>query len=458
MGLSDPAHHPEFVEQEVDRRLRGDGPLSFGSVSWPKPQGGFRSLAVLDPIDEISMRVAVTPIVHKIDRSLHRSVYSGNLQKGGPGWHFRRPNGVWKRLRKDLTNSIQEAPFSSLLRTDVSSFYPSISSSIHADLATRFDSKGKFLPLLDPFFETWREEGLVGLPIGPEISLLLANAVLAPLDKMIDGLGYIFARYTDDVFVLNVDPADHQKFLRSIDSTLAAIDLARSTTKTGFTTELDEAMEWVNDSFIASTLSALRTDPMAGEMSTAAMYEFEARAVDPDPSRLSFALKVFANRGDSRAVDLLIQNRKLAQVNPRVTGDYLGTIASRRSRAVDGIGERIRSGGRSDATDLHLLRAATARSWGGSDGRIFRNIVLDERTPAINRGWAVQAWSRSKDYDASLAVDLALHGEDTLARAASISLRKALRRTRRHACRHVSRLRPSLTHTCRWARATGSDR
>lgn len=456
MGLSDLAHHPEFVEQEVGRRLRGDGPLSFDAVSWPKPQGGFRSLAVLDPIDEISMRVAVTPIVHKIDRSLHRSVYSGNLQKGGPGWHFRRPNGVWKRLRRDLTNNIRNAPFSSFLRTDVSSFYSSIPSSIHADLAIRFDPSGKFLPFLDPFFETWRAEGLVGLPIGPEISLLLANAVLTPLDKMIDGLGYVFARYTDDVFVLNVDPADHQKFLRSIDSTLATIDLTRSTTKTDFTTEFDEAMEWVNDSFIASTLSALKTDPMAGEMSTAAMYEREARAVDPDSGRLSFALKVFENRGDGRAVDMLIQNRKLAQVNPRVTGDYLGTIASRRARAVDGIGERIRSGARSDATDLHLLRAATARGWGRSDGRSFRNIVLDDRTPAVNRGWAVQVWSESKDFDPSLATDIAVYGDDVLARAACISLRKATRRTRRLASRHVPRLRPSLTHTCRWVRTRES--
>lgn len=456
IGLSDLEHDSAFVTREVDRRLRSDGPLSLELIPWPKPTGGHRNLAVLDPIDEIAMRVAVTPIIHRFGRSLHRNVFSGQLRTGGPGWHFASARSATRELRSHLSRQVEDPSFVSLLRTDVASFYPSLTPNVTQDLTGWFDPDSKYLHYLDRFFEEWRTEGLIGLPIGPEVSLLLANCALSPLDHLIDLLGYPFGRYTDDVSVLNLAPEDQESFIELTDEVLTKLGLMRSQPKTEFTTEPAVALEWVRDSAIASTANVLSSDQFLGELATATMFEAELKAENPDPSRISFALKFFENRGITRAAAHLAQRREIVELNPRVAGDYLEAIGSRSPSTLDSLLETVRSGSRATGTDTHLLRAASSRVWGKSDGRILRDITLDERTPAINRAWAVLAWSRSKDFDLNLAVDLSLYGSDSLSRASCIALRRARPRRVRQASRHISRVRPALTHTCRWVRGLGS--
>ena len=250
IGLSDLEHDSAFVTREVDRRLRSDGPLSLELIPWPKPTGGHRNLAVLDPIDEIAMRVAVTPIIHRFGRSLHRNVFSGQLRTGGPGWHFASARSATRELRSHLSRQVEDPSFVSLLRTDVASFYPSLTPNVTQDLTGWFDPDSKYLHYLDRFFEEWRTEGLIGLPIGPEVSLLLANCALSPLDHLIDLLGYPFGRYTDDVSVLNLAPEDQESFIELTDEVLTKLGLMRSQPKTEFTTEPAVALEWVGTALL----------------------------------------------------------------------------------------------------------------------------------------------------------------------------------------------------------------
>lgn len=453
VGLADLARCPDFVAEEVWRRLAGDGPLSIQLVDFPKPTGGVRPLAIVDPIDEIAMRVAVTPIVHQFQRTLLPEVYSGRLVKGGPGWFFRRPKTAWAHMRSDLKGRIRSPSFSSLLRTDVASFYPSISTSALHSLAQRMDPTGKYLSFVGPFLARWHGEGLDGVPIGPEVSFLLANSLLSPLDDAIATLGYHFARYTDDLLILNIDSRDQNAFLEIADTVLGGLGLARSGPKTEFTSSRSQAAGWVDDALIASASSALATGQLVGEGVTKQLYEAERRSAKPNPSRISYALKVFMNRGDPYAIDDLLDNRAIAAINPRVTGDYLNVFAKRRPSLLAGLPERIRSGNGADGTDAHLLRSAASRPWGRADGQVLLCVALDERTPEINRGWALQAWAESDDFDLSLAVDVALYSNDLLSRAACISLRKAPAKARCRAASHIRRIRPSIAHTCRWVRS-----
>ena len=126
--------------------------------------------------------MAVTPIVHKFTNSLHKQVYSGQLQVGGPGWHFKKATKATERLRTEISDRTTNESFSSLLKTDIASFYPSVSADLTAQVAHQVDTSGKHIIHLQHFFAYWEEQGLAGLPIGPEVSLLLASGALRTLD------------------------------------------------------------------------------------------------------------------------------------------------------------------------------------------------------------------------------------------------------------------------------------
>ena len=117
-----------------------------------------------------------------------------------------------------------------VLRTDVRRFYPSVTpSAVHASLRMIGAEPGlarEAAAMLDG----WGSAGYAGLPIGPPASAIVANAVLAPVDSDLAGVGFV--RWVDDYAIGLRTRKQLPEVLDRLDRTLDRLGLKRSETKT----------------------------------------------------------------------------------------------------------------------------------------------------------------------------------------------------------------------------------
>jgi hypothetical protein len=113
-----------------------------------------------------------------------------------------------------------------LLRADVAEFYPSV-----GERALRVclgDDADEVLVLLRSFWE----EGIGGLPIGPEPSAILGNAVLAPADRALRAAGLASIRWVDDWLVPVPDRRATGRAMAALETALEDLGLTLNPSKT----------------------------------------------------------------------------------------------------------------------------------------------------------------------------------------------------------------------------------
>ena len=117
-----------------------------------------------------------------------------------------------------------------LVHADVASFYPSVTPAVLASAVTEAGGDPADARLGADLLEGWGSEGYLGLPIGPPGSAILANAVLRPVDRAMDGRPFL--RWVDDYLIACSDERDAARALDGIDETLDRMALRRAVAKT----------------------------------------------------------------------------------------------------------------------------------------------------------------------------------------------------------------------------------
>lgn len=213
---------------------RTDSP-GVRSVPIPKLGGGTRWLTVLDPAGRAEYRAAVRPLAGLIERSLGPEALAIRASSGGEPWTL-APWGparaAWRRrVRRAIRRATRGTTFAV---ADVRDCYGSISPETLAELL------GPEAAHAIAVLRRFREGGVRGLPIGPEPSAILANAVLSRLDDAIRSGGVAHLRWVDDV-VLWGPTADVRAAMRSLPAAAAALGLDLHRDKTRILEDRDEA-------------------------------------------------------------------------------------------------------------------------------------------------------------------------------------------------------------------------
>src|SRR5205807_804496 len=97
-----------------------------------------------------------------------------------------------------------------VVHADVRRCYPSITPGTVAGALEELGACGEDVRAVVALLDRFQEEGVSGLPVGPDPSAVLANAVLASVDRTLERLGCRHVRWVDDVWASARD-ADHAR-------------------------------------------------------------------------------------------------------------------------------------------------------------------------------------------------------------------------------------------------------
>lgn len=212
-----------------------DDPAGPRFESVPKPGGGLRWLTRLDPAGDAEYRAAVRPLAGRIERALGPEVFAIRTRSVADGWRlapWAPARAGWQRtLRRIIDEAGRGTAFAV---ADVHDCYGSISPEMIAVLL------GPEAEQAVASLRRIHEQGVRGLPIGPEASAVLANGVLAEMDGAIRHARARHLRWVDDVFLWGTR-AEVRRALGALDDALSRTGLALHPDKTRVLADRHEA-------------------------------------------------------------------------------------------------------------------------------------------------------------------------------------------------------------------------
>jgi len=135
----------------------------------------------------------------------------------------------WRSERSAFFGRLAELTerWDTLVFADVRRCYPSISPALVGAELRRIGvpTAGE----VESFLRGLRADGVCGLPVGPDPSAVLANAVLGHVDRRLEEIGLAHVRWVDDVVLASSEPASA---LSSVRRALAEIGLRVNEAKT----------------------------------------------------------------------------------------------------------------------------------------------------------------------------------------------------------------------------------
>ena len=194
-----------------------------------------RWLARLDPADLARYEAAAGPLVGRIERSLGPEVLAARARRRRLGWRvadWRPARRAWRRAARAAIAGAR--PGTIFATADVRECYGSISpDTLRALLGP---DAGRVARLLEVFGDA----GVRGLPIGPEPSAFLANAVLVRLDETLRRAGVDHVRWVDDLIAWG-DADDVRRALDRLAASARTLGLALHDRKTRIIEDRAEA-------------------------------------------------------------------------------------------------------------------------------------------------------------------------------------------------------------------------
>ena len=397
----------------------GPSPGKLETFRYPNGRSKTRDFAVATFADHLRLRLIGEALVVPLSALLGDRAFAPRIVPGKTPWLLEPKGAAYERWLEDAREAC--AAHRTVIRTDVRKYYPSIKPNV------LFESIAPWVPdrvvtdlqkMLAPW---WAIDGLFGLPIGPEISGVLGDVLLARLDNALKEGGVRSNRFMDDIHLFGRVELP-QGGLSIVDSVLQGLGLQRAEEKTLFFDDSREAMRSLRSQEMSALGSMLRL--RGAEQRRAAreeMHEFcESNLWNPEVSASTYRwiLKTLGNKKDQYAVEMIVRSSDLAEIDPRVTAEYLGRVnAFVRPDVIEMIGMLLgEEGERVESVQLHLLRALVACNAASPDlgVRAYTNMVQKQETQPSLRAWAISASSHAAMMDSEELVYLALDEDEPL--------------------------------------------
>jgi len=214
-----------------DRRDGSRSGARFEAVA--KHGGGVRLIAHLDEVDRRAYGAAVSPLTRRIERSLAPGVFASRARGRGGGAPAAELE-PWRPARQRFASAaaILAGRGGTVAVADVRNCYASIRDEVLADRLLRLGASPQEVDRLRGLLERFHDQGIPGLPVGPEPSAILANAVLADADRALARAGVTSLRWVDDIVVFTTSEPAAARALERLAVGLAGAGLEPAAEKT----------------------------------------------------------------------------------------------------------------------------------------------------------------------------------------------------------------------------------
>ena len=209
---------------------RSTAPVRF--VPEPK-RGGVRWLAQLDPAAASAYAASVAPLVRVIEAALPSNVVANRvaeIRAEPPALRLE----AWRAARTRFRALVRDlaADAGAALMADVRDCYGSISLPVLRRALEGIGCPGGDVEHALDGLRRLAQRGIRGLPVGPEPSAVLANAVLLGADRRIAAEGLAHVRWVDDVIVFTRDAREARGALELLTAALEDLGLRLAPEKT----------------------------------------------------------------------------------------------------------------------------------------------------------------------------------------------------------------------------------
>lgn len=215
----------------------GDGVDGRGDSAWLEPirkaNGGVRLIAHLSSSDLRDYHASVAPLVSRIERALGaRSIANrARVRNAGPPTMALEPWRIPRRRFHRVAASLA-ARSSAAAIADVHECYASIRDDVLERRLRGLGASPREIRPLRRLLDRVHEQGIRGLPIGPEPSAALANAVLGRVDRALEGARVRHVRWVDDVWMFAENERSAATALRVLEDALLEVALSPAPGKT----------------------------------------------------------------------------------------------------------------------------------------------------------------------------------------------------------------------------------
>ena len=358
---------------------------------YPKSSSSLRWLSVAGPEEPIVLRAAAGHVVRSTDRLLSPRVYSNRLDRRYRCWRFRNQKKAWWKFINRGVRLLDGRRHSAMYRTDVKGYYPSVDVERLRSLLEECECLVPAAVLILKIFREWQlRDGLQGLPIGPEVSAVIGNFLLRPVDRSLEANRHEYLRWSDDILTFGRTIGSCQGSMVVLDDVLLNLRLARSVEKTLPFDNVSDARGNLLDHWLTSLTDLLDLDEDGGSAAVRSAYDSEIRGhPEVKRSRFRWVLRKLQKKHDPYGCLSLARDPSLMNVDPQLSGKYLAVAGLKDTRVVDAIMDRLSQPAedRFDGLDLHLLNAMRRRRFGRAEAKKFRSIATD-----LSRRWPVRAY------------------------------------------------------------------
>jgi hypothetical protein len=215
----------------------------------PKPEGGYRVATRLDPLDALIYTALVYECVPQLENSRlprrRKIACSYRLAPKADGTLF-EPDSGWEDF---YSRSLQLAKRKSnkwVALADISDFYSQIN---HHRVKNALEIAGvapERAHVVEILLSNWSSTQSRGLPVGPMVSVPLAEACLDDVDRHLLGKGWKHTRYVDDFRIFCRSREEANEALHDLTEYLyTAHRLALTSSKTGIWSTRDFEARWL---------------------------------------------------------------------------------------------------------------------------------------------------------------------------------------------------------------------
>jgi hypothetical protein len=173
----------------------------------PKPNGTYRIVHKLDPIDSLIFTAIVYELHHIIEKyripASKNIACSYRIKPDFNGSFFDREENGWKNYKRRIKRLSKKYKDGYVINCDITDFYNQIYTHRLKNIISEA-GEGEYdeqASVIHEFLLKLNTKTSRGIPVGPAASIVLAEAIMADIDNKIISYTRDFTRWVDDIII-----------------------------------------------------------------------------------------------------------------------------------------------------------------------------------------------------------------------------------------------------------------